>query len=256
MEVSGVSRRFGTEQAVQGVDLTVIPGEIHALVGLNGAGKTTLMRLMLGMLRADAGSVTVRVTRHDGSSSMTDVRTAAAETWADVGHLIETPFAYAELTVEETIRAAAMLRGLSRSDAGAAARVVITELALDHWAARRSRTLSLGNRQRVGLACAMVHRPALLVLDEPANALDPAGVLGVRGHLLAAADRGVAILVSSHHLDEVARLADRITVMHRGAVVGCLDPGALDLERRFFDLVYAADGLPSPEAGRRRRAVV
>ena len=216
------------------VDLEVLPGQVHALVGLNGAGKTTLMRLLLGMLRPDAGTATVR----DPAGEPCASTTAPAATWRHVGHLIETPFAYPELSVAETVRCAARLRGLDRAAAREATAQVLDDLALDHWAHRRTRTLSLGNRQRVGLACAVVHGPAALVLDEPSNALDPAGVVRVRRYLTAAAERGAGVLVSSHHLDEMARIAHRITVLHRGRVVGTLDPAGADLERQFFDMVY------------------
>ena len=233
----GLARGFGDERAVDGVDLEVRAGEVHAVVGLNGAGKTTLMRLLLGMLVPDAGRAEVRA--DDGS--WVPARRAPAATWRRVGHLVETPFTYPELTVRETVQAAARLRGLDRSAAGRATDGVLAALALDHWAGRRTRTLSLGNRQRVGLACATVHDPTVLVLDEPTNALDPAGVVRVRSHLLAAAAAGAGVLVSSHHLDEVARTAHRITVVHRGRVVGNLPPGGADLERQLFALAYAAD---------------
>jgi ABC-2 type transport system ATP-binding protein len=106
------------------------------------------------------------------------------------------------------------------------------------WSASSSgRGLSLGNRQRLGLACVTAHGPDLLVLDEPTNALDPAGVLLLRDVILQAAARGAGVLVSSHHLDEVSRVAGRITVVHAGRVVGALEPGQVDLERRFFEVV-------------------
>lgn len=235
LALRGLRRAFGPERAVDGVDLDVGPGEVHALVGLNGAGKTTLMRLALGMLRPDAGQSVV------GTGPAVEVGRAPDSVWADVGHLIETPFAYAELTVTETVVCAARLRGRSRAQARVSAARVIDDLALDRWAGRRVRSLSLGNRQRVGLACALVHRPRLLVLDEPANALDPAGVVLVREQLLRAAGAGVGMLVSSHHLDEVARIADRITVMHAGRIVGTLPVRGADLERQFFAMVHAAD---------------
>lgn len=245
LRTAGVTRAFGSEQALAGVDLDLHAGEVHALVGLNGAGKTTLMRLALGMLRPDTGSVRV-----DVGDGPVDPVGAPAATWRQVGHLIETPFTYPELTVRETVRSAGRLRGLDRLAADAATTRVLAELALDHWAERRARTLSLGNRQRVGLACAVVHDPRVLVLDEPSNALDPAGVVRVRRWLAEAADRGAAVLVSSHHLDEMARVAHRITVLHRGRVLGTLDPAGADLERQFFDMVYeeedAVDGSPAP----------
>lgn len=244
LRAEGVAKTFGPERALDGVDLALAAGEIHALVGLNGAGKTTLMRVLLGMTRPDAGRVVLDLPGTPGPVGLGDVPPAA---WGAVGHLVETPFTYSELTVTETVRAAARLRGLAPSDATSAAGAVIDELALTHWADRRTRTLSLGNRQRVGLACALVHRPRVLVLDEPSNALDPAGVVRVRRRLLAAADDGAAVLVSSHHLDEMARIAHRITVLHRGRVVGTLPPGGTDLERAFFAMVYAAEGEPLPE---------
>ena len=237
LRATGLYRAFGDEPALAGVDLDLGAGEIHALVGLNGAGKTTLMRALLGMLRPDAGEVTV----HLDTPAGVPVADVPRDTWRHVGHLVEAPFAYAELTVTESVRSAARLKGMTPDDAAAATAQVVAELALDHWANRRNRTLSLGNRQRVGLACALVHRPRLVVLDEPSNALDPAGVRVVRRRLLAAAAEGAAVLVSSHHLDEMARIADRITVLHRGVVVGSLPPGGTDLERAFFDMVYAAE---------------
>ena len=226
----GLVRSFGDEAAVDRVDLAVAPGQVHALVGLNGAGKSTLMRLLLGMVVPDAGRALVL--GHDAA-------TAPPSVWREVGHLVETPFAYPELTVREDLRAAGRLHGLDRAAAREAADRLLAELALDRWADRRSRVLSMGNRQRLGLACALVHRPSVLVLDEPTNAMDPGGVLLVRRLLEQEAARGVAVLVSSHHLDEVARLADTISVLHRGRVVGTLDPAGVDLERTFFATVRA-----------------
>lgn len=251
LELAGVRRAFGDEVAVDGLDLTVGAGEIHAIVGLNGAGKSTLMRLALGMLRPDAGTVRLRTADGDAVAPWR----APAHVWARVGHLVEAPFAYPELTVREMIVAAARLRGLPRERAVPAAQRVLAELDLDHWADRGTGTLSMGNRQRLGLACAAVHDPHLLILDEPSTALDPAGVLLVRTWLQRTRDTGAGVLVSSHHLDEVARMADRITVIHRGRAVGTLAPDGVDLERQFFAMVYAteqATTLPADAAGRTR----
>jgi ABC-2 type transport system ATP-binding protein len=233
----GLCRAFGEEQAVADVDLELLPGQIYALVGLNGAGKSTLMKLILGMLRPDAGRVAVfGVAAHAVGSTQ----------WARVGHLIEAPFAYPELTVAENVYSAALLHGLPRQRARGAAESAIHAMTLDHWRDRPARVLSLGNRQRLGLAAAFVHDPALIVLDEPTNALDPVGVVDLREFLRARAHRdGAAILVSSHHLDEVARVADRITVMHGGRIVGGLTPGAAHLEQTFFDLVLTAQRSPA-----------
>ena len=145
MVACGVSRRFGKEPALVEVDLVVDPGEVVALVGLNGAGKSTLMRLLLGMLRPDTGSVEVL-----GQP----VRGAGAAVWSRVGHLIETPPRYQELTVRESIYSAARLQGLDRPDAERLAAETLALLELDHWRDRRTGGLSLGNRQRLGIAAA------------------------------------------------------------------------------------------------------
>ena len=157
------------------------------------------------------------------------------------GHFIEHPFAYPELTVRENIVAAARLHAVPKTEANRLATVWTGRFELDQWADRRARTLSLGNRQRVGLACVLAHGPDLLILDEPTNALDPAGVLLLRDAILERAGLGAGALVSSHHLDEVARIADRISVVHAGRVIGSLEPHAIDLERAFFAMVHAFD---------------
>lgn len=234
VQAQGLSRSFGEEHAVEDLSLQVGSGEIHAIVGLNGAGKTTLMRLLLGMLTPDSGTALVL-----GMSA----QTAGPATWSRVGHLIENPFSYPELTVAENLWASMTLSGGDTPLGSPLIKEVLDQFELSHWADRRSGTLSLGNKQRLGLASAIVHHPDVLVLDEPANALDPAGVVFIRNLLRARADEGAAVLVSSHHLDEIARVADRISVLHRGRVVGSLDQGTPDLERQFFDLIYEVDRL-------------
>lgn len=158
LQASGLFRSYADVTAVAEVELDLTPGEIHALVGLNGAGKTTLMRLLLGMVRPDKGQLALFGRR------LVD---AGAAEWARVGHLIETPFAYPELTVAENVVASARLHGLSRAAATEAAASTVSTLALTPWVHRRASTVSLGNRQRLGLACALAHRPDVLVLDEP-----------------------------------------------------------------------------------------
>ncbi len=228
LELRGATRRFRGGAGVAGIDLTVDPGEIHALVGLNGAGKTTVMKLALGMLRPDAGSV------------LACGRPATARTVAgSVGHLIEYPLAYPELTTRQNLDLAARRHGVPTTDAAPTVSAALAEFALQRYATVRSRRLSLGNRQKLGLAAALQHHPRLAVLDEPTNGLDPRAVLLLRDALRHRAAAGAGLLVSSHHLDEVARIADRVTVINDGRVVGSLDPTGQDLERAFFDLVYA-----------------
>lgn len=232
MELRAVRRRFRGGAGVHGVDLTVSAGEIHALVGLNGAGKTTIMRLMLGMIRPDDGEVLI-----DGMP----LATLPPRAWAGVGHLVEQALAYPELDVRTNLRLSARLHGATANEATTMTESVATELDLHRYLRIRASRLSLGNRQRLGLATALQHTPRLIVLDEPTNALDPSGVILLRELILRRAHSGAGVLVSSHHLDEVARIADRISVMNDGRIIGALDPGATDLERAFFSLVHADD---------------
>ncbi|MBE1489656.1 ABC transporter ATP-binding protein [Plantactinospora soyae] len=229
IQARGLVREFGAEAGVRGIDLDVEAGEIHALVGLNGAGKSTLMRLLLGMLRPDSG--TVHLDGHGLDSAP----------WSRVGHLIENPLAYGELTGHANLVLAARLHGVPAPATATMVERVLSELNLHGYAAIRAGRMSLGNRQRLGLAAALQHDPDVIVLDEPTNALDPAGVILLREALLRRAASGAGVLVSSHHLDEVARVADRITVINAGHTIGALDPSGTDIEREFFALVHADD---------------
>jgi ABC-2 type transport system ATP-binding protein len=231
LELRGVSRVFRGGAGIHDVDLRVEPGQIHAIVGLNGAGKTTLMRVAFGMLRPDAGTVTL-----DGC----DLRAAPPELWARTGHLIEHPLAYGELTARDNLLLAARLHGAGRL-APAMVDAAIAEFGLEPYRAVRVRAMSLGNKHRVGLAAALQHDPGIVVLDEPTNALDPAGVIRLREALERRAASGAGILVSSHHLDEVSRIADVITVINRGRVIGTLPPGGTELEQAFFDAIHRDD---------------
>lgn len=231
LRLTGVTRAYRGGAGVRGVDLDVQSGEVHALVGLNGAGKSTLMKLMVGMLRPDAGELAVL-----GA----DVRVAGPDRWARVGAVIEYPLAYGELDGRTNLELAARLRGVPARRIRPMVDDVLAELDLHRYASVPARRMSLGNKQRLGLAAALQHRPDLIVLDEPTNALDPAGIILLREALLRRAADGAGVLVSSHHLDEVARIATRITVIADGRVVGRLDPDGVDIERSFFALVHAA----------------
>jgi ABC-2 type transport system ATP-binding protein len=228
LALHGVTRVFDGGAGVHGVDLEVHAGEVVALVGLNGAGKTTLLRLVLGMLRPDDGTVEV-----DG----VPLDRLPSSAWSGVGAQIEYPLAYPELDGATNLALAARLHGVPRVDVGARVAAVLDELDLGRYAKVRARRMSLGNRQRLGLAGALQHHPRVVVLDEPTNALDPRGIVLVREAIVRRAAAGAAVLVSSHHLDEVARIADRMVVVADGRVVGGLDPGGTDLERAFFGMV-------------------
>jgi ABC-2 type transport system ATP-binding protein len=212
IETSGLSKSFGQVRAVDSVNLRVGPGEIYGFLGLNGAGKTTTIRALLGMIRPSAGSVKVL-----GQA----VGPNGRGPWRHVGHLVEVPAAYPELTVRENLEIARRLQGIS--DVNATSRV-IERLGLASYANRKAGALSTGNLQRLGLARALLHEPELLILDEPANGLDPAGVAEIR-ELLASLthERGMTVFMSSHILTEIDRLATRIGIIHQGRLLEELD---------------------------------
>ena len=228
LDFADVGFRFRGGAGVAGLTLRVEPGEVVALIGLNGAGKTTLMRLTLGMLRPQQG--TVRLFGHSADAT-------PGRVWAQVGALIEVPLAYPELTVRQNLDMARLLHGCDPEHVDAS----VETWGLGPVAGRRFRRLSLGNRQRVGLAAALQHDPRLIVLDEPSSALDPASVILLREELTRRAGEGAAVLVSSHHLDEVSRIADRVLLMNAGRLIGELDTTGPDLERAFFERIRLDD---------------
>jgi ABC-2 type transport system ATP-binding protein len=217
IETDRLTKRYGEIVAVQSVDLRVRPGEIYGFLGLNGAGKTTTIRALLGMIRPSAGSVRILGEEIDAGGR---------GPWAHVGHLVESPSAYPELSVLENLEVARRLQGVSEFDATSR---VIERLGLTSYAKRKAGTLSTGNLQRLGLARSLLHKPKLLILDEPTNGLDPAGVVEIRELLLSLAhELGMTIFMSSHILTEVDRLATRIGIIHKGSLIEELDTGQLE----------------------------
>lgn len=218
---NGLTKRYrGDVLAVDRVDLRVARGEIYAFLGLNGAGKSTTIRMLLGMIRPSAGYAELFGERvNAGSTSL----------WRRVGHLVESATAYPELTVRDNLEVARRLAGVEDHHAVDA---LVERLALEPYADRRAGKLSLGNLQRLALARALLHEPELLVLDEPANGLDPAGVIEIRELLRSLVrDRGVTVFMSSHILAEVDRLATRVGIVHRGRLIEELDSDALERHR-------------------------
>jgi len=240
IETDQLSKQYGDVRAVDNVDLRVKQGEIYGFLGLNGAGKTTTIRALLGMIRPSGGSVKVL-----GQTLVQGGRGP----WARVGHLVESPSAYPELSVRENLDVARRLHGIQNPKV---VDDVIEQLTLTSYADRKAGTLSSGNFQRLGLARALLHRPELLILDEPANGLDPAGLVEIRKLLISLAqENGVTVFMSSHILTEVDRLATRMGIIHHGKLIEELDADQLEklrakhLEVRVRDLVSAYAGLQS-----------
>ena len=208
-----------TSRGITRLNFSVAAGEIVALIGRNGAGKTTLLRLALGLIHPTAG--TVRRTVGNG----------------DIGQLIDAPFCYPELTVAQNLHMHAWLYGIDPGHVTDS----INRWELQPYRDRLFRKLSLGNKQRVGLAGVFQHQPQLIVLDEPTNALDPMGIVTLRTVVKERAAAGCGVVVSSHHLDEVAAIAHRIVVVNSGRIITELSPTTPQLENRFFQAILSDD---------------
>ncbi len=230
IETYDLVKHYGSIKAVEHLSLRVEEGEIYAFLGLNGAGKTTTIRMLLGMIKPTTGYAVVMNTK---------VRIGSREPWKSVGYLVEEPHAYPELTVVENLEVARRLHpGTPPESVGN----IIERLGLESYARRRAGTLSHGNAQRLGLAKALIHHPRLLILDEPANGLDPAGIVEIRQLLLElTTQQGGTVFMSSHILAEVSRLAGRIGIIHEGHMLQELNAAELEKNRRRRLLVKARD---------------
>ena len=214
IRADGLTRSFAGRVVVDDVSFTVAPGEVVGFLGPNGAGKTTTIRMLLGLLRPSSGRV---------------------ELTRPVGHLPEASAGYDALSVEQQLRFWCRLRGL---DAAEAIPPALGATDLTDLARRPLRRLSKGQRQRVGLAQAVLGDPPALVLDEPTIGLDPAQLVDARRLVRDAAGRGAAVLLSTHLLAEASAVCDRIVVIVGGRIVAEEVPGSSDeLEDRFLRLV-------------------
>jgi ABC-2 type transport system ATP-binding protein len=219
----GLTKSFGEVVALDGVDLDIPAGQVHGLVGPNGAGKTTLLGLLLGLAQADGGDLEIL-----GSPVR---RTLALP--EGVAGFVDGPGLYPSLTARQNLAALARLRGDGSDRVGD----VLEQVGLTDVADDRVRGFSLGMRQRLGLAAALLTRPRLLVLDEPANGLDPAGTRHVHRVLTGLAAQGSAVVLSSHRMDDLAALCSHVTLLATGRVVfsgpiGTLAAGTGELDYR------------------------
>ena len=205
LQLRDVSRRYGRTVALDGLTLDVPEGEVVGFVGPNGAGKTTAMRIALGVLETDTGDV-----RWRGEAVTREAQRA-------FGYMPEERGLYPKMRVDRHLRYLAALHG--RDDAGADAARWIDRLGIAEHAEQRIEELSLGNQQRVQLAAALVHDPPVLILDEPFSGLDPIGTDVMSEVLAGRARAGAAVIFSSHQLELVERICDRVAIVNRGRLV-------------------------------------
>jgi ABC-2 type transport system ATP-binding protein len=205
VSTKGLSKRFGDRTVVDQVDLAIPAGSVCGFVGPNGAGKTTTIRMLLGLIRPTAGSGSIL------GGSLTEPATYLRK----VGALIEAPAFYPQLSGRDNLRALARLGQLNlKTVEPALARAGLTARAGDKY-----RSYSLGMKQRLGIAAAMLPDPELLILDEPTNGLDPAGIVEMRGLIRSFADDGMTVLVSSHLISEIEQICGYVVMIRAGRLV-------------------------------------
>ena len=207
IETHGLTKRFGSRTVVKDVELRVPRGVAFGYLGPNGAGKTTLIRMLLGLTPANGGTMTIRGL---------PVPKQRAEALARVGAIVDEPRFHGHLTGRENLGIVAAARG--RESFGRI-QTVIERVGLGHRADDRVRTYSMGMRQRLGIARCLLSDPELLILDEPMNGLDPAGILEFRHLIHSLVAEGRTVMLSSHLLDEVEKTCDFVAIVDRGEIV-------------------------------------
>ena len=213
-----LSKKYGKTLVVDDLNLSISSGEIVGFLGLNGAGKTTTMRMLLGLIKPTSGECYIQGNKVDQYN---------LEVLNEIGYIIETPYSYPELTVQENLEIVSTLRGLRNKDI---IDWVTEKLKLDQYKDKQVKHLSLGNVARLGIAKAIIHKPKILILDEPTNGLDPFGVIEVRELLKELANNlGTTVLISSHKLEEISKVATRIVIIHEGRLIREVESKELDL---------------------------
>lgn len=213
-----LSKKYGKTLVVDDLNLSISSGEIVGFLGLNGAGKTTTMRMLLGLIKPTSGECYIQGNKVDQYN---------LEALNEIGYIIETPYSYPELTVQENLEIVSTLRGIRNKDV---IDWVIEKLKLDQYKDKQVKHLSLGNIARLGIAKAIIHKPEILILDEPTNGLDPFGVIEVRELLKELANNlGTTVLISSHKLEEISKVATRIVIIHEGRLIREVESKELDL---------------------------
>jgi ABC-2 type transport system ATP-binding protein len=216
IDFQSLSKVYGSFNAVKPLSLTVKRGEVFGFLGPNGAGKTTTIRMMMGILVPTSGHVLI---------DNLDCHAEPAEVKRRVGYLPDTPVFYDYLRGREILQFVGEMHGLPRAEVAERSARLLAEFGLQEAGEDYAVNYSLGMKKRLGLACALIHDPAVLILDEPINGLDPRASRDVQERLLAAAARGVTIFVSTHLLDMAEKLCDRVGIIHHGQLVatGTLD---------------------------------
>lgn len=230
IETRELTKQYGAQICVNRINLHVPEGKIYGLLGRNGAGKTTTMKMLLRLAKPTDGSIFL---------FGEDIKNADKSLYYRIGSLIEAPGFYENLTAEENLGILARLRGEHRKDS---VNHALTVAGLEKERKKVFRHYSLGMKQRLGIAAAIMHEPELLILDEPINGLDPVGIHEIRNFLSGLCrERGVTILLSSHMLSEIEQLADVIGVIHEGRLLEEADMESLRKQNRKYAAFEVSD---------------
>ncbi len=223
LETKALTRKYKQQTAVDALNIHVPKGCIYGLLGRNGAGKTTTLRMIMGLVKPTVGDIEV---------FGQNIQENAEQIYPRVGSIIETPGFYENLTAPENLAILARLRGIHRRDAISYA---LSRVGLDHEPEKLVAQYSLGMKQRLGIAAAIMHEPELLILDEPTNGLDPIGIQEMRNFLLdLCEEKQVTIIISSHILSEIEQVADLIGVIHKGKLLEEITIGELRKRNRRY----------------------
>lgn len=216
LSTNGLTKQFGKVRAVDGVSLHIKEGEIYGFIGRNGAGKTTFMKMVCGLAQPTAGEITL----------YGDSGAAAKRHYSRIGNLIESPGLYPGMTGSENLKCKALALGIHKKGYEES---LLEMVGLGQAGRKKAGKYSLGMKQRLGIAMAMVGSPDFLILDEPINGLDPQGIVEIRETLLKLRDEhGMTILISSHILEELYKVADTFGIIHQGRLIKELSRQALE----------------------------
>ncbi|MEC1260238.1 lantibiotic protection ABC transporter ATP-binding protein [Bacillus swezeyi] len=232
LETNHLQKKFGRASALSDVSLTVYKNSIYGLLGPNGAGKSTTLKLLTGILNPTSGDILFAGRKWQRS------------VLKDIGSLIESPPLYNNLTAFENVKVHATLLGLP----DARIKEVLKIVDLQHAGKKRAGQFSMGMKQRLGIAIALLNHPKLLILDEPTNGLDPIGIQELRELIRSFPEKGITVILSSHMLSEVEQIADHIGIISSGCLgyQGKINKGD-DLERLFMEVVKSTRGIEGGE---------
>ena len=245
IETRGLLKRYGQLVAVDGLDLSLRPGEVYGFLGPNGAGKTSTLKMLAGLLSPDAGTIRV---------AGVDMVASPQEAKSHLAYIPDRPSLFPELTGLETLRLVAGLYGLDPAESEGYGARLLEGFGLSAWGDERTGTYSHGMRQKLCFAAALLHRPQVLILDEPMVGLDPQGGRQIKELLRSQASQGVTVFLSLHTLEIAEKLCDRLGILHHGRLLleGTVEEikaaagSRQDLEGAFLSLTQEGSPMAAP----------